>query len=60
MIKFHKKNLITQKKNIFINTYPTLKPHLKKSPKSIHAIARNPILDLQPIGIQSNSDMHLT
>ena len=38
--------------------YPTLMPPLKKfSPESIRAIARNPNIDLQSIGIYSKSDI---
>ena len=41
-----------------IISYPTLMPPLKKfSPESIRAIARNPNIDLQSIGIYSKSDI---
>ena len=43
---------------IFLTPYPTLMQSLKKfSPESIRAIARNPNIDLQSIGIYSKSDI---
>ena len=45
-------------KNYLLTPYPTLMPPLKKfSPESIRAIARNPNIDLQSIGIYSKSDI---
>ena len=45
-------------KNYLLTPYPTLMQSLKKfSPESIRAIARNPNIDLQSIGIYSNSDI---
>ena len=42
----------------FLPPYPTLMQSLKKfSPESIRAIARNPNIDLQSIGIYSKSDI---
>ena len=44
-------------KNYLLRPYPTLMQSLKKfSPESIRAIARNPNIDLQSIGIYSKSD----
>ena len=46
-------------KYYLLTPYPTLKQPLKKfSPESIKAIARNPNIDLQSIGICSKSDKH--
>ena len=48
-------------KYYLITPYPTLMQPLKKfSPQSIRAIARNPNIDLQTIGIYSKSDIQLT
>ena len=45
-------------KYYLLTPYPTLMPSLKKfSPVSIKAIARNPNIDLQSIGIYSRSDI---
>ena len=45
-------------KYYLLTPYPTLMPPLKKfSPESIRAIARNPNIDLQSIGIYSKSDI---
>ena len=45
-------------KYYLVTPYPTLMPPLKKfSPESIGAIARNPNVDLQSIGICSKSDI---
>ena len=45
-------------KYYLLTTYPTLMQPLKKfSPESIRAIARNPNIDLQSIGIYSKSDI---
>ena len=45
-------------KYYLLTPYPTLMQPLKKfSPKSIRAIARNPNIDLQSIGIYSKSDI---
>ena len=45
-------------KYYILTPYPTLMPPLKKfSPKSIRAIARNPNIDLQSIGIYSKSEI---
>ena len=45
-------------KYYLITLYPTLMPSLKKfSPESIRAVARNPNIDLQSIGIYSKSDI---
>ena len=44
--------------NYLLTPYPTLMQPLKKfSPESNRAIARNPIIDLQSIGIYSKSDI---
>ena len=45
-------------KYYLLTPYPTLMQPLKKlSPENIRAIARNPNIDLQPIGIYSKSDI---
>ena len=45
-------------KYYLLTRYPTLMQPLKKfSPESIRAIARNPNIDLQSIGINSRSDI---
>ena len=45
-------------KYYLLTPYPTLKPTLKKvSPESIRAIARNPNIELQSIGIYSRPDI---
>ena len=45
-------------KYYLLTPYPTLMTPLKKfSPESITAIARNPNIDLQSIGIYSKSDI---
>ena len=45
-------------KYYLLTPYPTLMPSLKKfSPESIRAVARNPNIDLQSIGIYSKSDI---
>ena len=45
-------------KYYLLTSYPTLMQPLKKfSPESIRAIARNPNIDLQSIGIYSKSDI---
>ena len=45
-------------KNYLLKPYPTLMQPLKKfSPESIRAIARNPNIDLQSIGIYSKPDI---
>ena len=45
-------------KYYILTPYPTLMPPLKKFlPESIRAIARNPNIDLQSIGIYSKSDI---
>ena len=45
-------------KYYLLTPYPTLMPPLKKfSPENIKAIARNPTIDLQSIGIYSRSDI---
>ena len=45
-------------KHYLLTPYPTLMQPLKKfSPESIRAIARNPNIDLQSIGIYSKSDI---
>ena len=45
-------------KYYLLTPYPTLMPPLKKfSPEIIRAIARNPNIDLQSIGIYSKSDI---
>ena len=45
-------------KYYLLTPYPRLMPPLKKfSPESIRAIARNPNIDLQSIGIYSKSDI---
>ena len=45
-------------KYYLLTPYPTLMQSLKKfSPESIRAIARNPNIDLQSIGIYSKSDI---
>ena len=45
-------------KYYLLTPYPTLKQSLKKfSPESIRAIARNPNIDLQSIGIYSKSNI---
>ena len=46
-----------EEKHYLLTPYPTLMQPLKKfSPESIRAIARNPNIDLQSIGIYSKSD----
>ena len=45
-------------KNYLLTPYPLLMPPLNKfSPKSVRAIARNPNIDLQSLGIYSRSDI---
>ena len=44
-------------KYYLLTPYPTLMPCKKFSPESIRAIARNPNIDLQSIGINSKSDI---
>ena len=45
-------------KYYLLTPYPTLMPPLKKfSPESIRAVARNPNIDLQSIGIYTKSDI---
>ena len=47
-----------EEKYYSLTPYPTLMQPLKKfSPESIQAIARNPNIDLQPIGVYSKSDI---
>ena len=47
-----------EEKYYLLTPYPTLMQPLKKfSLESIRAIARNPIIDLQPMGIYSKSDI---
>ena len=47
-----------EEKYYLLTPYPTLMQPLKKFlPKSIRAIARNPNIDLQSIGIYSKSDI---
>ena len=47
-----------ENKYYLLTPYPTLMQSLKKfSPESIRAIARNPNIDLQSIGIYSKSDI---
>ena len=47
-----------ESKNYLLTPYPTLMQPLKKvSPESIRAIARKPNIDLQSIGIYSESDI---
>ena len=47
-----------EEKHYLLTPYPTFMPPLKKfSPESIRAIARNPNIDLQPIGKNSKSDI---
>ena len=45
-------------KHYFVIPYPTLQPLLKKfSHESVHAIARNPNIELQYVGHYSRSDL---
>ena len=47
-----------EEKYHLLTPYPTLMQPLKKfSPESIRAVARNPIIDLQSIGIYSKPDI---
>ena len=47
-----------EEKYYLLTPYPTLMQPLKKfSPESIRVIARNPNIDLQPIGMYSKSDI---